>query len=103
MAGIEVEINAIDRTMMARCIELSKTGAACGELPFGSLVARHGQIIAEATNQIMCPVDEPFNAPVYFGIFATTKAEQGAIAANAVSSLDLYASGPKELRLDPER
>ena len=71
-AGIEVEINTIDRKMMGRCIELSKTGAACGELPFGSLVARHGQIIAEATNQIMCLVDESRHAE----IIAIAKARQ---------------------------
>jgi tRNA(adenine34) deaminase len=60
----EVEISAVDRDMMARCIELAKIGAAAGELPFGSLVARQGQIIAEATNEIMRHVDESRHAEI---------------------------------------
>ena len=59
-----MEIDAIDQLMMARCIELSKSGAAAGELPFGSLVARKGQIIAEATNEVMRLVDESRHAEV---------------------------------------
>ena len=60
----EVEIDAIDQVMMARCIELSKVGAAAGELPIGSVVARRGQIIAEATNEIMRAVDESRHAEI---------------------------------------
>jgi tRNA(adenine34) deaminase len=59
-----MEIDSIDQAMMARCIELSRIGAAAGELPFGSLVARHGQIVAEATNQIMRLVDESRHAEI---------------------------------------
>ena len=43
--------DAIDRAMMARCVELSRIGAGAGELPFGSLVAQRGKILAEATNR----------------------------------------------------
>jgi tRNA(adenine34) deaminase len=43
--------DAIDRRMMARCIELSRTGAEAGELPFGSLIARGAEILAESANQ----------------------------------------------------
>jgi tRNA(adenine34) deaminase len=43
--------DAIDRCMMARCIELSRTGAEAGELPFGSLIARGAEILAESANQ----------------------------------------------------
>ncbi|HEY7299533.1 MAG TPA: nucleoside deaminase [Xanthobacteraceae bacterium] len=50
--------------MMARCIELSKLGAAAGELPFGSLIARDGQIIAEATNEIERFTDESRHAEI---------------------------------------
>jgi tRNA(adenine34) deaminase len=59
-----VGIDPIDQAMMARCIELSKIGAAAGELPFGSLVARHGQIIAEASNQVVRLVDESRHAEI---------------------------------------
>jgi tRNA(Arg) A34 adenosine deaminase TadA len=37
---------------------------AAGELPFGSLVARHGQIIAEATNEIVRFTDESRHAEI---------------------------------------
>ncbi|MBV8753526.1 MAG: nucleoside deaminase [Hyphomicrobiales bacterium] len=40
----------IDRRMMARCIELSRKGAAAGERPFGSVVARGPEILAESAN-----------------------------------------------------
>jgi len=50
--------------MMARCIELSRMGAAAGELPFGSVVAHHGQVIAESTNEIMRLVDESRHAEI---------------------------------------
>jgi tRNA(adenine34) deaminase len=42
--------DAVDRRMMERCIELSRTGAAAGELPFGSLIARGADILAESAN-----------------------------------------------------
>jgi tRNA(adenine34) deaminase len=58
------ESDAIDERMMARCIELSKIGAAAGELPFGSLVARHGEIVAEATNEIEQFTDESRHAEI---------------------------------------
>jgi tRNA(adenine34) deaminase len=40
----------VDRRMMARCIELSRTGAAAGERPFGSVVARGAEILGESAN-----------------------------------------------------
>jgi len=40
----------VDRRMMARCIELSRMGAAAGERPFGSVVARGAEILGESAN-----------------------------------------------------
>ena len=40
----------VDRRLMARCIELSREGATLGELPFGSLVSRGSDILAESAN-----------------------------------------------------
>jgi tRNA(adenine34) deaminase len=40
----------VDRRMMARCIELSRAGAAAGERPFGSVVARGAEILGESPN-----------------------------------------------------
>jgi tRNA(adenine34) deaminase len=62
--GGTMDIDPIDAAMMARCIELSRMGAAVGELPIGSLIARRGQIIAESTNEIMRLTDESRHAEI---------------------------------------
>jgi tRNA(adenine34) deaminase len=41
----------IDKTMMARCIELSRVAATKGEYPFATVIALDGQVVAEAINQ----------------------------------------------------
>ncbi len=77
----------IDRTMMARCIELAKIGAAAGELPFGSLVARGGDRIAEAINENTRFVDEARHAE----ILAIAKARQ-LLCDTELSSCSLYST-----------
>lgn len=62
--SLELSLEGVDQSMMARCIELSKSGAAAGELPFGSLIAHRGKIIAEATNEVMRLVDESRHAEI---------------------------------------
>ena len=54
---IQSQILPIDRTMMERCIRLSSSGAAAGELPFAALICRDGEIIAEATNRVVRDAD----------------------------------------------
>ncbi len=49
---------------MARCVELSRKGAAEGELPFGSLVARGETILSEATNHSIREFDESRHAEI---------------------------------------
>ena len=44
--------NTIDRGMMERCIELSRTAVAVGELPFASIIARDDEIITSAINRV---------------------------------------------------
>ena len=46
----DMNIEEQDKRLMERCIELSETALAEGDAPFGSLVARNGEIIAEAAN-----------------------------------------------------
>jgi tRNA(adenine34) deaminase len=43
--------DSVDRRMMMRCIELSREGAAAGELPFGSVVARSGELLGQSANR----------------------------------------------------
>jgi tRNA(adenine34) deaminase len=50
--------------MMTRCIELSSSAAAAGELPFGSLIAHNGAIVAEAINQTVRYADESRHAEI---------------------------------------
>ena len=42
----------LDMRMMARCIELSRDSVAAGELPFGCLICRDGEVVVEATNRV---------------------------------------------------
>jgi tRNA(adenine34) deaminase len=54
----------VDRRMMARCIELSRIGAAAGERPFGSLVARGAEILGESANRTECEGDVSRHAEI---------------------------------------
>lgn len=85
--GGTLDIDPIDAAMMARCIELSRIGAAVGELPIGSLIARRGQIIAESTNEIMRLTDESRHAE----IIAIARA-RNLIGDNALSECTLYST-----------
>ena len=55
---------AIDQRMMARCIQLAKSGAAQGEYPFGSLVALGGIVVAEGVNYSIREADESRHAEI---------------------------------------
>jgi tRNA(adenine34) deaminase len=85
--GGALDIDPIDAAMMARCIELSRIGAALGELPIGSLIARRGQIIAESTNEIMRLTDESRHAE----IIAIARA-RNLIGDDALSECTLYST-----------
>ena len=43
-------LKAIDKMMMARCIELSRIAVSEGEYPFGTVIALDGQVVVEAIN-----------------------------------------------------
>ena len=59
-----MEFSDIERTMMARCIELARRGAAEGEHPFGGVIANGAEVMrrtgrcATATNP-----DTPKSSP----------------------------------------
>ena len=54
----------IDKTMMARCVELSRIAVEKGEHPFGTVIARDGQILAEAINHTVRDGDVTRHAEV---------------------------------------
>jgi tRNA(adenine34) deaminase len=49
-ADMETSREATDKAMMARAIELSRQAVKQGEYPFGTVIARHGVVLAEAIN-----------------------------------------------------
>ena len=53
-----------DTAMMARCIELSRIAVTKGEYPFGTVIARDGQIVAEAINHTIRDGDVTRHAEV---------------------------------------
>ena len=60
----EMNFVGTDEKMMARCIQLAKSGAAQGEYPFGSLVALGGTVISEGVNYSIREADESRHAEI---------------------------------------
>ena len=54
----------IDKTMMGRCVELSRIAVTKGEYPFGTVIARDGKILAEAINHTIRDGDVTRHAEV---------------------------------------
>jgi tRNA(adenine34) deaminase len=55
---------AIDEAMMARSIELSREAVSKGEYPFGTVIARDGEVVAEAINRTIRDGDVTRHAEV---------------------------------------
>lgn len=53
-----------DDAMMVRCIELSRIAVKKGEYPFGTVIARDGEIVAEAINRTVRQSDVSRHAEV---------------------------------------
>jgi tRNA(adenine34) deaminase len=53
-----------DKAMMARCVELSRIAVTKGEHPFGTVIARDGQILSEAINHTVRDGDVTRHAEV---------------------------------------
>jgi tRNA(adenine34) deaminase len=60
----DTAFEAIDQAMMARCVELSRIAVGKGEYPFGTVIARDGQIVAEAINRTVRERDVTRHAEV---------------------------------------
>jgi tRNA(adenine34) deaminase len=76
-----------DVAMMGRCIELSRDAAAAGEIPFASLIAKDGVVVAEATNRVVRDKDVTRHAE----IVAITMAQQ-ALGTRVLAGCTLYST-----------
>jgi tRNA(adenine34) deaminase len=71
--AMEPSQEATDKAMMARCIELSRIAVSKGEYPFGTVIARGGQVVAEAINRNVRDADITRHAEV-IALFEAQKA-----------------------------
>jgi len=77
--------DAIDRAMMAHCVQLARKGMEEGELPFGSLISRNGLILAQAANETIRHTDQSRHAE----IVAITQARQ-LLGTNRLDDCTIY-------------
>lgn len=63
-AARETVSQSLDEQMMRRCLALATESSAQREYPFGAVVARNGEIIAEATNRVARDCDVTRHAEV---------------------------------------
>jgi tRNA(adenine34) deaminase len=61
---MEFSCETTDKTMMARCIELSRIAVSKGEYPFGTVIAQDGHVVAEAINRTIREGDVTRHAEV---------------------------------------
>lgn len=86
-SGNLLAASAKDTEMMARCIELSRTAARQGELPFACIICRDGEIVAEVTNRVSRDHDVTRHAE----LLAISKAQQ-AIGRKRLTGCTLYSN-----------
>src|SRR5512145_1450707 len=46
------DTEALDRAMMSRAIALSRASGAAGEYPYGVVIVRRGEVVAESINRV---------------------------------------------------
>src|SRR6185437_4175380 len=80
-----MDVQTIDRVMMARCIELSKSSGKSGEYPYAAVVCRDGKMVAESTNRVSHERDVTRHAE----IVAITLAQR-ALATISLDDCEIY-------------
>lgn len=71
--------DAIDMKMMRRCFELARAAAERGELPFGSVVARGGEVLSAEGNGVKAAGDSTRHAEVCAIVSAQKKLGKAAL------------------------
>ncbi len=77
-----------DVRAMERCIELAREAAQRGDHPFGSLIVRDGQVLAEGSNAVETEVDPTAHAET-----VAIRAACRALGTRDLSGATIYASG----------
>src|SRR5262245_31664508 len=77
----------LDERMMRRCFALAARSAKQGEYPYGAVVTRNGEIVAEATNRVARDHDVTHHAE----IVAMAEAQQK-LGSTDLSGCTLYAN-----------
>ena len=83
----KISFNQHDRAMMARAIALSKQSGAAGEYPYGVLICRGGEVVAEAINRVKHDCDVTRHAEV-----VAMSAAQKALGRTSLDDCVIYAS-----------
>jgi tRNA(adenine34) deaminase len=75
----------IDAKMMARCIELARSGTKAGEFPFAAVICRDGVVVAESTNRVKAEGDVTRHAEI-----VAISLAQRALGTKKLSGCTLY-------------
>jgi tRNA(adenine34) deaminase len=86
-SGLPPEFSEIDRTTMARCIQLARSDAAQGEHPFGSVIANGAEVIAAASNRTVRGRDESRHAEILAIAQARQALDDSALAGCTLCSI----------------
>jgi tRNA(adenine34) deaminase len=84
---IEQPISDSDLRLMQRCIELSRIATLHGEFPFACVIAKDGEVVAEATNRVARDEDVTRHAE----LVAITAAQQ-ALGKGKLNGCTLYSN-----------
>jgi tRNA(adenine34) deaminase len=85
MSGLETD--GTDRAMMTRCIALSVQSGEQGEYPYGVVIQRAGEVVAESTNRVAHERDVTRHAEV-----AAISQAQKALDATSLDDCTIYVS-----------
>src|SRR4051812_9519501 len=82
-----MDAQALDREMMQRCIELSVQSGREGEYPYGVVICRDSQVVAESTNRVAHERDVTRHAEV-----VAISAAQKALGTVSLDDCTIYVS-----------
>jgi tRNA(adenine34) deaminase len=87
LSGVSMNVETIDRLMMAHCIELSKSSGEAGEYPYAAVICRDGMIVAESINRVTHDGDVTRHAEV-----AAISQAQKTLGTVSLEDCEIYAN-----------